>query len=195
MMEDEQLRDLPSMSLIEQERSRLSYRHRYYKAIRSTIYVLVVVAAVAVLIATLFLPVFQITGTSMEPNMNDGDIVVAVKTTSFQQGQVVGFYFNNKLLLKRVIATQGDWVEIDEDGNVTVNGTLLDEPYVIEKSLGISDIEYPYQVPDNGVFVLGDHRAESVDSRSSLIGCIAADEIVGHVVFKVWPFRDAGLVD
>ena len=169
MMEDEQLRDLPSMSLIEQERSRLSYRHRYYKAIRSTIYVLVVVAAVAVLIATLFLPVFQITGTSMEPNMNDGDIVVAVKTTSFQQGQVVGFYFNNKLLLKRVIATQGDWVEIDEDGNVTVNGTLLDEPYVIEKSLGISDIEYPYQVPDNGVFVLGDHRAESVDSRSSLI--------------------------
>lgn len=194
-MEDEQLKGLPSMSLIEQERSRLNYRHRYYRAIRSTIYVLVVVAAVAVLIATLFLPVFQITGTSMEPNMNDGDIVVAVKTTSFEQGQVVGFYFNNKLLLKRVIATAGDWVEIDEEGNVTVNGTLLYEPYVTEKSLGISDIEYPYQVPDNGVFVLGDHRAESVDSRSSLIGCIGADEIVGHVIFKVWPFRDMGPVD
>lgn len=194
-MEDEQLKGLPSMSLIEQERSRLNYRHRYYRAIRSTIYVLVVVAAVAVLIATLFLPVFQITGTSMEPNMNDGDIVVAVKTTSFEQGQVVGFYFNNKLLLKRVIATAGDWVEIDEEGNVTVNGTLLYEPYVTEKSLGISDIEYPYQVPDNGVFVLGDHRAESVDSRSSLIGCIGADEIVGHVIFKVWPFRNMGPVD
>lgn len=194
-MEDEQLKGLPSMSLIEQERSRLNYRHRYYRAIRSTIYVLIVVAAIAVLIATLFLPVFQITGTSMEPNMNDGDIVVAVKTTSFEQGQVVGFYFNNKLLLKRVIATAGDWVEIDEEGNVTVNGTLLYEPYVTEKSLGISDIEYPYQVPDNGVFVLGDHRAESVDSRSSLIGCIASDEIVGHVFFKVWPFRDMGPVD
>lgn len=192
-MEDGQLK-LPSMSLIEQERSRLNYRHRYYKAIRSTIYVLIVVAAIAVLIATLFLPVFQITGTSMEPNLNDGDIVVAVKTTSFQQGQVVGFYFNNKLLLKRVIATQGDWVEINENGDVTVNGILLNEPYVIEKSLGISDIEYPYQVPDNGVFVLGDHRAESVDSRSSLIGCIAADEIVGHVVFKVWPFKEAGTI-
>jgi len=194
-MEDEQLKGLPSMTLIEQERSRLNYRHRYYRAIRSTVYVLVVVAAIAVLIATLFLPVFQITGTSMEPNMNDGDIVVAVKTTSFKQGEVVGFYFNNKLLLKRVIATQGDWVEIDEDGNVTVNGTLLYEPYVTEKSLGISDIQYPYQVPDNGVFVLGDHRAESVDSRSSMIGCIAADEIVGRVIFKVWPFRDMGPVD
>jgi len=194
-MEDEQLKGLPSMTLIEQERSRLNYRHRYYRAIRSTVYVLVVVAAIAVLIATLFLPVFQITGTSMEPNMNDGDIVVAVKTTSFKQGEVVGFYFNNKLLLKRVIATQGDWVEIDEDGNVTVNGTLLYEPYVTEKSLGISDIQYPYQVPDNSVFVLGDHRAESVDSRSSMIGCIAADEIVGRVIFKVWPFRDMGPVD
>ncbi|MBE5779159.1 MAG: signal peptidase I [Clostridiales bacterium] len=139
--------------------------------------------------------VFQIKGTSMEPTMNDGDIVVAVKTTSFKQGEVVGFYFNNKLLLKRVIATQGDWVEIDEDGNVTVNGTLLYEPYVTEKSLGISDIQYPYQVPDNSVFVLGDHRAESVDSRSSMIGCIAADEIVGRVIFKVWPFRDMGPVD
>ena len=141
------------------------------------------------------LPVFRITGTSMEPNLNDGDIIVAMKTDHFQRGQVCGFYFNNKLLLKRVIATAGMWVEIDDEGFVFVDGEKLEEPYVTDRSKGISDLEYPVQVPDGCVFVLGDHRSTSVDSRSSVLGFIQESETVGRIVLRVWPLEDFGLIE
>ena len=182
----------PTVAQLEQELERENYRRRYNRVLRSTIYTLVTVAAVAVLVATLFLPVVRIYGTSMTPTMTDGDIVVSVKQGSFERGDIIAFWFNNKILVKRVIALPGEWVDIDEDGNVSVNGEPLDEPYLTEKALGECDIELPYQVPDGRIFVMGDHRSTSSDSRNSAVGCVAEEQIVGKLVFRVWPFENFG---
>ena len=191
-MRNQEKEQLPTLEALQAERERLRHRRRYRRALLGTV---AVVAALAVLISTFFMPVFRITGSSMEPNLNDGDIIVAMKTERFERGQVCGFYFNNKLLLKRVIATAGMWVDIDEDGYVSVDGEKLEEPYVTDRSKGISDLEYPVQVPDGCVFVLGDHRSTSVDSRSSVIGFIKEDETVGQIVMRVWPLKNFGLID
>ena len=185
-------RPFPVIDDLESELSRLSHRGKYRRALKSTVGTLVVVAAIAVLIATLFLPVLRVTGTSMEPNLYAGDIIVGIKTSRFDLGQVCAFYFNNKLVLKRVIGTAGDWINIDDNGRVYVNDELLNEPYVQEYALGICDIELPYQVPDGRIFVMGDNREASVDSRSSAVGCVAVDEVVGKILFRVWPFEKIG---
>ena len=184
----------PGVSQLQKELDRVQYNKRYRSVIRSTVYVLLTVAAVAVLVATLLLPVLRIYGTSMTPSLKEGDIVVSVKGASFERGDVVSFYYNNKILVKRVIAFEGEWVNIDEDGNIYVNGTLLDEPYADEKALGECDIQLPYQVPEGRIFVVGDHRATSVDSRSTTVGCVFEEQIVGKIVYRVWPFEDFGAV-
>lgn len=186
--------DLPSMEQIIRERERLRYRRRYSRTLKSTVAVLVVVAAAAVLVATLWMPVLRIYGTSMSPTLTDGQIVVTLKGSKFEPGELVAFYYGNKLLIKRVIAGSADWVDLDESGSVFVNGDLLDEPYLTAKAFGETNIELPYQVPDGRYFVMGDNRATSVDSRTTALGCVADDQIVGRVVFRIWPFSSFGAV-
>ena len=180
---------LPTKKQVETERKRYRRQKAYNKALRGTVYVLTIVAAVAVLIATLVLPVLQIEGTSMEPTLHNGDIVLLMKTTRFERGDLCGFTWNNKLLIKRVIGVPGDWIEIDTDGTVYLNGEKLDEPYVEQKAFGECDLEFPFQVPAEQYFVIGDMRENSIDSRNTLIGCIPKDQIVGKVFFRVWPFK------
>ena len=185
---------IPTTAEVEAERERLAYRSRYARVLRSTIYALLVVAAVAVLLATLFLPVLQVSGDSMNPTLQDRNIIVLVKTDPMKTGDLCGFYWQNKLLLKRIIGLPGDIITLDEDGVVTVNGEVLDEPYVDELALGECDIKFPYQVPENRYFVLGDHRATSIDSRSSVIGCVEKSQIVGKVFLRVWPLSSFSLI-
>ena len=184
--------DYPSVEQLEGELKRVKYRSRYRAVLRSTLYMLIVVAAVAVLVATIWMPVLQIYGGSMTPTLNEGDIVVSIKGSDFEPGDLVAFYLGNKILVKRCIAGPGQWVDIDEDGNVSVDGKLLEEPYLTEKSLGGSNIELPYQVPDNRYFCMGDHRSTSVDSRHKEIGCVSEEQIVGKIVFRVFPFGGFG---
>ena len=155
-------------------------------------YTLVVVAAIAVLVATIWMPVLQIYGSSMTPTVDEGDIVISLKGSKFRQGDLVAFYLGNKILVKRCIAGPGQWVDIDADGNVSVDGTLLEEPYLTEKALGDCNIDLPYQVPDNRYFCMGDHRSTSVDSRHTSVGCVAEEQIVGKIVFRVWPLSGFG---
>ncbi|MCF2596770.1 signal peptidase I [Pseudoflavonifractor phocaeensis] len=185
----------PTLDQMEEEISRLKYRKRYGRALRGTVYSLAVVAAVAILVATLWMPVLQITGASMAPTLVDGQFVVAVKKSEFQTGDITAFYYNNKILIKRVIASAGDWVDISENGDVYVNGVLLEEPYIKEKSLGECNIEFPYQVPDGKVFVMGDDRAVSLDSRTTAVGPVSKEQVLGRVVFRVWPLSAFGRVE
>ena len=187
--------NMPSLEMIEAELKREQHKKNYGKVLRSTVYMLIIVAAAAVIIAVLLLPVLQITGTSMTETLQDGDIVVVLKGTGYKTGDIVAFYHNNTILVKRVIATAGDWVDIDGDGNVSVNGELLDEPYISEKALGDCNITLPYQVPDGRNFLMGDHRATSIDSRNSAVGAVSDDMILGKILFRVWPLADFGLVD
>lgn len=184
----------PELEEIRAEIHREKYRTRYRRVMRSTTAVLIVVAAVSVLVATLWMPVLRIYGSSMVPTLKDGQIVVCVKSPDFRQGDITAFYHGNKLLIKRYIAGPSDWVNIDEFGNVFVNGRELDEPYLTEKSLGQTNIELPYQVPDERFFLMGDNRDVSVDSRNTAVGCVAEDQIVGKVVFRIWPLSEFGPV-
>ena len=186
--------DLPTTEQIEQERIRLRYQRRYSRTLKSTVAILIVVAAAAILVATLWMPVLRIYGTSMVPTLEDGQIVVSVKSSSFEPGDIVAFYHGNKLLIKRFIAGPADWVDIDADGNVSVNGTVLDEPYIAEKAYGETNITLPYQVPDNRYFLMGDNRDVSVDSRNTAVGCVSDEQIVGKVVFRIWPLSQLGPV-
>ena len=180
---------------IERELSRVKYQERYGRTLKSTIYTLITVAAIAILVATLLLPILQIYGSSMSPTLQDGDIVLTIKTSKFETGDVIAFYYNNKILVKRVIATSGDWVNMDEDGDVTINGNQLYEPYVVDKSVGECNIDFPYQVPEERLFVMGDHRSVSIDSRSTTIGCISQEQIVGKLEFRLWPFGVWGVIE
>ncbi len=190
-------KEIPSASQFDsadwkKEKKRILYKKKFRDTLKSTIAVLVVVAALAILAATLWLPVLRIYGNSMTPTLSEGNIVATVKTTEFQPGDVIAFYYNNKLLVKRVIAGPGDWVDLADDGTVYVNGKELEEPYLEEKALGETNIDYPYQVPEDRWFVMGDHRSVSLDSRTKAIGPIAEEQIVGKLIWRLWPFDAAG---
>lgn len=186
---------IPTTKQIEAEILREKYNRKYKQVLKSTVYSLIVVAAVAVLIATLAFPVLQISGSSMEPTLNDEEIVVLLKTTNMKKGELCCFSYQNKLLIKRVVGLPGDKINIDTDGNVYVNNELIDEPYVIDRALGECDITFPCYVTDNHYFVLGDHRSTSIDSRSSVIGLVSEDYIVGKIFFRIWPFDNLSFVD
>ena len=194
MKKKEQKLEIPSIAQLEVELNREKYRWRFRRVLRSTIYALITVAAAAVLVATLWMPVLQIGGNSMAPTLTDGEIVVSWKGSGFETGDIIAFYHDNKILVKRVIAGPGDWVDIDESGTVYVNEEELYEPYLVEKALGDCDIALPYQVPESKIFVMGDHRSVSLDSRNTVLGCVAYDQTVGRLLFRVWPHQAAGLI-
>lgn len=187
--------NLPSSGEVEQELKRERYKRRYRSTLKSTLFALVTAAAAAVLVATLWLPVLQIYGASMTPTLQEGEIVVSVKADQLEPGDIVAFYYGNKVLIKRYIAGPGQWVNILEDGTVLVNDQVLEEPYLTQKALGICDLEFPYQVPDKTYFLLGDERETSVDSRHSSVGCISEEEMVGKIIFRVWPMDVIGVIE
>lgn len=187
--------NLPGSQELEQELKRERYKRRYRRTLQSTFFSLVTAAAAAVLVATLWLPVLQIYGASMTPTLEEGQIVASVKAKNLEPGDIVAFYYGNKVLIKRYIAGPGTWVNILEDGTVLLNDEVLDEPYLKEKALGICDLEFPYQVPENTYFLLGDQRETSVDSRHSSVGCITQEDIVGKIIFRVWPLDSIGFVE
>ena len=189
------LTDNPTVEQLEGELQRERHRRSYRSTLLSTISALVIVAAIAVLVSMLALPVLQVVGESMTPSIYEGEIVVAPKGTAFQKGDVIAFYYNNKILVKRVIANAGEWVNIDADGNVFINDVPLDEPYVSEKAFGDCNIALPYQVPDGKIFVMGDHRATSSDSRNTAVGCVAQEQVVGRVVLRVWPLNKISVIE
>lgn len=186
--------NIPSLSLLEEELRSEQEKIGRSKRTRRTVFTLVTVAAVAVLVAILWMPVLKIYGTSMTPTLYQGDIVVSMKARDLKAGDVIAFYYNNEILVKRLVGVPGDWIDIDQEGNVYLNGVLLDEPYVKDKSLGMCDIRLPYQVPENRIFVLGDHRSVSIDSRSTSVGCVADEQIVGKIAFRVWPLTNISTV-
>ena len=194
-MSEEKKQSLPELILLEAELERERYKNKYGKVLRSTAFSLIAVAAAAVLIAVLLLPVLQISGSSMTESLQDGDIVVALNSSGYKTGDVIAFYYNNNILVKRVIASSGDWVDIDEKGNVYVNDEPLEEPYITEKSLGDCNITLPYQVPDERCFVMGDHRATSIDSRNTAVGCVSNDMVIGKILVRVWPLSELGMVE
>ena len=189
-----EIKERPSVADLEQELHRVRYKKRYNTVLRSTVFTLITVAAVAVLVATLWLPVLQIYGSSMTPTLQDGEIIFSVKTAQLERGDIVAFYYNNKILIKRVIGLPGDWVTLDSDGTVFVNNIPVDEPYITEKAFGETNIELPYQVPEGKYFVMGDHRATSVDSRNTAVGCVGQEQIVGKILFRIWPLEVIGIV-
>lgn len=185
-------KEIPEIDELKKELARTKYKSRYKRTFISTFNTLVVVAAFAVLVATLWIPVLQIYGNSMTPTLEEGQIVVSVKSKDFETGDLVAFYLGNKLLVKRVIASPGEIIHMDEDGEVSINGKVLDEPYISEKALGECDVAFPYQIPESRYFLMGDHRATSIDSRSDIVGCVAEEQIVGKITFRVWPLRAFG---
>lgn len=191
-MKKKKVSEIPDVEQLEKELNRQRYKRRYKNTLKSTVCTLITAAALAILVATLFLPVLQIYGNSMSPTLKEGNIVLSLKGADFEQGDVVAFYYNNKILVKRVICGPGSWVNIDEDGTVYVNNEPIDEPYLTKKAFGDCDIELPYQVPESRYFVMGDHRATSVDSRSTAVGCVAEEQIVGKIIYRVWPLSRIG---
>lgn len=192
-MADEKI-EIPSIELLREELAREESRYHFRRTVLTIAGILVVAAAVAALLATRFFVLLQINGASMAPTMREGEVVILRQTKDIEMGDIVGFYYGGKILLKRAIGSAGDYIDIDQEGNVLVNGRMIDEPYLEEKKLGKCELDLPYQVPEGMIFVLGDNRAVSIDSRMKSIGCVESEQIVGKAEFRAWPFARIGIL-
>lgn len=179
---------IPTPEVIEAELARVRYRETYARTLRSTFCALLAIAAAIVLLSALVLPVFRVNGTDMSPTLATGELVVTLRKAQVQPGDVIAFYYHDKIQIKRVIAVGGDVVSVDPYGEVTVNNQPLDEPYLTDKAYGECNITYPYRVSDGKIFVMGDHRSVSIDSRHTEVGCVTQEQIIGKVILRVWPF-------
>lgn len=186
---------LLTTSEIEELYKKAKYRKLFSEKIRSTVFMLIVVAAFAILVAMLYLPTLRIYGKSMKGTLEGGNIVLAVKSNRFKTGDIVAFYYNNNILVKRVIAESGDWVNITKDGTVYANNKKINEPYIENKAYGETNIKFPYQVPENRIFVLGDNRKVSIDSRNTSIGVVSDEQLVGKLIFRIWPLSEIGTLN
>ena len=185
---------IPTIDQVRRERDKLRYRKEYRRSAVHVLEILAVAAAISVLLATMFFPIIRVSGVSMEPTLENGQVILLEKSGNFKTGDLIAFYYQNKILLKRVIGCSGDYIDIDADGNVYVNDIKLEEPYLKDRALGECDITLPYQVPEGKIFVMGDHRSKSIDSRSRQIGCVAEEQVVGRVMFRLWPLKDIGFL-
>lgn len=193
-MKEKKKIELPSLTQLEAELDRENRKRRYRGELGKMAGVLIVLACVLALAADMMLPVLQVNGTSMEPTLRQGDVVISMRGADFTRGDMIAFYHSDKILVKRVIGLSGEWIDINSDGDVYIDGVLLQEPYLEEKSFGECNIELPCQVSKGKVFVMGDHRSVSEDSRSSRIDCVSQAQIIGKLKFRVWPFESIGPV-
>ena len=183
-----------SISALEEEIKREKYKSKYTKILKSTIYALIIIASISALIGTLIMPVLEVNNTTMKPLLENNEIVLSLKTKKLKQGDIIAFYQGNKILIKRVVAVPGNYISIDEEGNIYVDGEVLNEPYVTNKQKGETNIEFPYQVPESEYFVLSDERDKTNDSRNEDIGLIKKDNVIGKVIFRVWPLKKLGAI-
>ena len=185
---------IPTLAQVMTERQKLAIRGRRRRAAVTFVISFLLTLLGGALVLLMFLPVLEVSGGSMEPTLQDGDILLLLRPGTIRSGELCGIYAQNRLILKRVIGLPGDVVDMDEGGTVYINGMQLQEPYVSKKAVGTCDLSFPFTVPENSLFVLGDHRETSIDSRSSLIGCVQTSQVMGQVVARIWPPRSIGWV-
>ena len=138
---------------------------------------------------------YVVYGTSMAPSLVEGDLVLAIPKSLPVTGDLVSFNNGDRVLIKRAIGCPGDEISVSEDGRVTLNGIELNESYALFTEGDAGDVSYPLTVPEHFYFVMGDNRANSVDSRYSVLGMVSEQDINGRIFLRLWPMRRLQVFD
>ncbi len=159
-----------------------------WKAALKIVLVVIITVSLLLNLFTFIMPVVKYYGSSMSPTLEDGQILIVSKVSEIGNGDIIAFYYNNKVLVRRVVATENQQISVDIFGTVTVDGEELVEPYIGNKTLGQCNLDFPYNVPSGSLFVLGDNREVAMDSRLEEIGTVTEDRLIGKIVFSINPF-------